>query len=360
MAEPMANVALYQKALGHNVLMACECGRSLEFSLMERGLDVIPDLRLSGRLNPFEIRRDVHMLRSVIDTFHPDVIHCHLLHDHWVAALALRGRDPRPLLVRTLHKFTSPYHDPIHKILFTKLTDGIIAPSQAMHTMFLECYPHMEDRVHAIPGGVNLQRFHPDSDGLAIRRQLNISPDEPVAGLVSRLRNDRGLHWLFDSLKLVFSKNPRIRFIIVGRGEMDLEVRHWITHEPFRDRVIMAGYRKRDLQDAYAAMNAALFLAQGSEGGSRSIMEAMGCARPVIAATCGAVPEMIRDSVTGYLVTKDDAGALADRILDILKDTKRAADMGREARIFAENRYRLLERAEQIMDFYEALQSRKS
>ncbi|HPB32924.1 MAG TPA: glycosyltransferase, partial [Candidatus Sumerlaeota bacterium] len=114
------------------------------------------------------------------------------------------------------------------------------------------------------------------------------------------------------------------------------------------------------LQDAYAAMNAALFLAQGSEGGSRSIMEAMGCARPVIAATCGAVPEMIRDSVTGYLVTKDDAGALADRILDILKDTKRAADMGREARIFAENRYRLLERAEQIMDFYEALQSRKS
>jgi len=354
-AEPMVNLAFYQKALGHDVTLGFECGRSLEKYVKGMGLSILPDLHLDGHLNPFHIMQDIRRLRRHIETLRPDVVHCHLLHDHWIAVLAARGMLPRPFVFRTMHRFVPPYRDPLHRHLFTRLTDGIIVPSEAMRQLFLRWYPRFAPRMFVIRGGVNLVRYCPDVDGMRLRRELGIPEDVPVAGIVTRLRKDRGIDWLFASLPNVLKSIPKCRIMIVGKGELQSKIINIMNKPPFQGRVVMAGYRTHDLPLTYGAMDVSLFLGLGSEGSCRAVMEAMACGTPVIGVDKGAVPEIISEGVTGFVVPEGDEKLLTERLCELLSNSKLASDMGLAAHQRANNLFCLYDKAIQTCDVYLAL-----
>jgi glycosyltransferase involved in cell wall biosynthesis len=56
---------------------------------------------------------------------------------------------------------------------------------------------------------------------------------------------------------------------------------------------------------------------------------AMGC--PIVAARVGGIPEVIRDGVDGLLHRAGDPDDLADKIVALLKDPARAAELGQRA-----------------------------
>jgi len=66
---------------------------------------------------------------------------------------------------------------------------------------------------------------------------------------------------------------------------------------------------------------------------TRVIVEAMYFGRPVVATAVGGSPEAVEDGVTGLLVRKNDAGALADAIITLLRDPARRERMGAAARV---------------------------
>ncbi|MCS6816472.1 MAG: glycosyltransferase family 4 protein [Blastocatellia bacterium] len=63
-----------------------------------------------------------------------------------------------------------------------------------------------------------------------------------------------------------------------------------------------------------------------------TLLEAMACATPVIATTVGALPEIVEDGVTGFLVPPNDARALADRIAWLRRHPEEARRMGERGR----------------------------
>jgi len=60
------------------------------------------------------------------------------------------------------------------------------------------------------------------------------------------------------------------------------------------------------------------------------VLEAWAKGRPVVAHDIGALSEIIRNGVNGYLVAPDDPGMMAEAILRILNDPVRGASMGSE------------------------------
>jgi len=70
----------------------------------------------------------------------------------------------------------------------------------------------------------------------------------------------------------------------------------------------------------------------GTEGFSRTVLEAMASARPVIASRVSGVPEQVVDRETGVLVEPSNAGSLAQALIEML-DVGRAqrASMGEAA-----------------------------
>jgi glycosyltransferase involved in cell wall biosynthesis len=346
-AEPVTSLAVEQRRMGHEVWLACATGRSFERKALQHGLPVVREIHLDRRLNPFYLISDLRFLARFCRENRVDVVHCHLLHDHWVASLALRGvfptarrREQRPFLVRTLHGSGPPRGDWFHRRLLLKYTNRFVCVSAHAARLTERALRLPEGSVAHVPGAVDLERFRPGLDGSALRAELAIPPDAPVAGIVARMRSGRGIRWLLEAVPLVLAKVPQAHFMMVGRGEL----KHWFRQEikapEYRGQVRYAGYRGRDLPEAYAAMDVSLFLGLGSEGTCRAVLEAMACARPVAGVALGAVPEIIDDGRTGRLVRPGDAAHLAARLIEMLADRDACARLGRAARLRAEELFR--------------------
>mgnify|MGYP000745865652 CR=1 FL=1 len=64
----------------------------------------------------------------------------------------------------------------------------------------------------------------------------------------------------------------------------------------------------------------------------RVVAEAMACGRPVVAAACGGIPEIVTHGRDGILVPPGDLGALADAVGRVLSEPELASRLGSEAR----------------------------
>ena len=115
-------------------------------------------------------------------------------------------------------------------------------------------------------------------------------------------------------------------------------------------RVRLLGLRD-DMAELYRASDA-LVLSSAWEGMPNVVLEAMASGRPVVATAVGAVPEMVADGWTGFVVPPGDHTALAsamERMMGLAPEERRA--MGEAGR----SRVRERHSVESVVDAWEGL-----
>jgi len=70
-------------------------------------------------------------------------------------------------------------------------------------------------------------------------------------------------------------------------------------------------------------------------------VEAMACTRPVVASANGALPELVDDGVTGFIVPPGDSGALASALAVLTRDADIRRHAGEAARVRCEQRFNI-------------------
>lgn len=360
MAEPATSLALLQTQMGHETWLGILWGRSFEQVAGKRGVRFARELEIPRRFNPLKIREDIRRIRAFIKRERISVVHCHLLHDHWLAALALRGLgDDKPILVRTVHRYEQMRRDPIHKWLFCTATDLLITVSSEQQSIISTAYGEAACKIRVIPGGVNAERFHPELSGEAVRRDMGERPTAAVAGIVAHLGYHRGHDWLLAAAPKVAEACPRASMWIVGQGEIKYRLRAQVRDPKYHDRVVMAGYRDADLPETYAAIDVLLMLALGSEGSARAALEAMSSGRPVIGVRKGSLIDLIEDGVDGLLVNEGNVDELADALIRMLNDRDQMRRMGTRARQKILANYTEQRRAERTLAAYAEVAQQK-
>ncbi|NND11468.1 MAG: glycosyltransferase family 4 protein, partial [Flavobacteriaceae bacterium] len=63
-----------------------------------------------------------------------------------------------------------------------------------------------------------------------------------------------------------------------------------------------------------------------------SVLEAMALGLPVVSTNVGGIPFLIQDNLDGYLVGKNDVSGMANKIMQILDNTKKARSIIKKAR----------------------------
>jgi glycosyltransferase involved in cell wall biosynthesis len=86
--------------------------------------------------------------------------------------------------------------------------------------------------------------------------------------------------------------------------------------------------------------------------------EAMMAGSPVVAAGAGALLELVQDGRNGLVAKPGDADDLAEKVLWLLNNPARAAELGRQAAIDAEQRYAPVVVARQTFEFYQGVLAR--
>ena len=84
-------------------------------------------------------------------------------------------------------------------------------------------------------------------------------------------------------------------------------------------------------------------------------LEAMACGKPVIGTNVGGLRDVISDGESGFLVKPKEPYAIAESILNLIRNPERAREMGMTGRRIVENRFDLRDRIERISELYDGL-----
>jgi glycosyltransferase involved in cell wall biosynthesis len=120
------------------------------------------------------------------------------------------------------------------------------------------------------------------------------------------------------------------------------------------DRVFFLGSRD-NVPEILDALDVLIHCPTAPEPFGRALAEAMAAARPVVAADCGGIPEIVRDGETGYLVRPRDIGGFAARVVRLLRDPELRARLGTAGRRRAEALFGVETHATRVLEAYASL-----
>jgi len=149
----------------------------------------------------------------------------------------------------------------------------------------------------------------------------------PSAPVITSFGNDRDrdVDTLYAALALVRAKRPDVRCVVQTNSSRPVP-EGVVAHE----RLPHAGIR--DLL-AESSVVAIATRPNWHVSGMTVALEAGASARPVVACRTPGMEDYVHDGVTGELVEPGDADVMAGRILDLIADPARAAELGRAARV---------------------------
>ncbi len=156
---------------------------------------------------------------------------------------------------------------------------------------------------------------------------------------VGHLVPGKGVDVLLKSFTRVAEEFRAAQLVLIGQPDNPQYLRtlRMSTRSPLAERIRFLGQLPQSQLAHHMAEASVLVLPSLSEGLGRVVFEAMACGTPVIGSRVGGIPELIKDAVTGFLVTPKDESALANKILWILNNPIKTREMGVRAREFAEN-----------------------
>ena len=322
---------------GHAVTLGCRAGSEARViaRAREEGVADIVTFALRGGARPAADADDLRRLRAWLGRV--DLVHVHRGKEHWLAALANRlSPTPRPL-VRTRHIAQAVRSHAANRWLYGRATDLVVTVSEAVRRQYLAAGLVAPERVIALPGGADAERYGPHLPDPAVRRGLGAADGELLAGMVGGLRVMKGHRVVVEAAARLGPAGRGLRFVFVGRGSQEGPIRELIVQAGLADRIRLAGFIA-DLPAVMAALDLALYVPLESDGMSRVVWEYLAAGRPLVASRVGAVAETLAPEAHALLVHAGDADDLA-RALGRL-----AADPGLRARLGLAGRRLLLER----------------
>jgi len=162
--------------------------------------------------------------------------------------------------------------------------------------------------------------FRPSS-GLtkSVARQRWGLPEEAfVIAAVGRLSTEKRFDLFLEACALVAQRLPEARFMLVGGGKQDANLKALAASLGLGELVTFTGLT-REMDTVYAAVDL-LMLTSDTEGTPHVLLEAMGNDIPVVSTAVGGVPEFITSGEHGVLVPPGDKAALADAAVRIHDD----------------------------------------
>ena len=102
--------------------------------------------------------------------------------------------------------------------------------------------------------------------------RLGVAADVPLVGLVAGLRVMKGHDVVVEAARILAARGARFHLALVGSGSREALVRRAVVEAGLSDRVSLTGF-VRDMPQAMAALDVALYSALESEGMSRVIFE---------------------------------------------------------------------------------------
>ena len=354
----IVELAKQLRLMGHDVLV------------VSNGGVYVPELQQAGirhyqaplhRRNLGCMRRSMHVLREVIQSEQPDVVHAH-------------ARIPGFLCGLLHRKMNFPFVTTAHWVFQTDgllryLTDWgqrTIAVSDDIKEYLVREYKLSPEQISVTINGIDTDKFSPEISGEGVLAEFGLDPARPVVSYVSRMDEDRALvaRQLIEIAPELDRAVPGVQMLIAGGGNVFKPLKEQadaVNAQVGRKMIAMTGPRT-DINEIAAAGD--VFV-----GVSRSALEAMAAGKPVIVAGNEGYhglfgPDKLEQARLGNFCCRGMEQSTPERLLNDLihalnlspEEKKQAGQYGRQV-IF--DHYSVRRMAQDCLDMYRKVYRRK-
>ncbi len=177
-----------------------------------------------------------------------------------------------------------------------------------------------------------------------------------VLALGGRLHEQKGVGKLLEMLKLLQSRFPNLRLLLMGKRDVyDLEFKQRAMELGVQRMVVGTGWLEgKELAAAYAATDVFVTPSLCFDTFGMVNLEAMEFGRPVVATSMGGSREVVLHGKTGLIANPFDVPAYAECIATLLDDSDLRQRMGRAGRERLESHFGIERLHAEFLEEYES------
>jgi 1,2-diacylglycerol 3-alpha-glucosyltransferase len=316
---------------GHKVAVIAP-SESVHFSHKKiDDLDVYGVPSFSAIINP-TIRIPVPFLlkskiKRIIESFKPDVIH---IQDHFPLSKAVVqvNKNLKIPIIGTNHFMPENFTVLVSKENLKKRVENFLwkgfsrefnqvnlvtTPTETGARLIR---PRLKVDAIAISSGISLESFNPSGDTREIKQKYFI-PDKPILLYVGRLDPEKHIEEILQAVAIAVKKID-FRFVVVGKGTSKNTLEKLTQQLGITDKVIFTGFVPDEDLPYFYKLCRCYIIASIAELLSLTTLQAMASGLPIIAVNAGALGELVKDKMNGYLYKEGDIPAIVQHIEDII------------------------------------------
>src|ERR1700693_1479383 len=261
-------------------------------------------------------------MAEVAESYSLDLLHVHYAIPHSIAAmLAQQMMAPKRRLpfITTLHGTditlagAAPSYFAITKFSIEK-SDGVTSISEDLRRHTVEVFG-VSNEIRVINNFINCDLYHPDE------LKAGAAAFAPHGEkLLIHISNFRPVKRVLDCVRILAEvvKHTPARLYMVGDGP-DRPEAHRLARELERHVTCMG---KQDHIERLLPQMHVLLMPSDMESFGLASLEAMACGVPPIATRVGGLPELVTDTLDGFLEPVGDISRQASRVVQLLTDSK--------------------------------------
>ncbi len=219
------------------------------------------------------------------------------------------------------------------------VSDRIIAVSNQTKKNYLRQHNMHGNKITVIPNGVNCEKFNPNIPGDTVREKYNIGNSFLVL-LVGGELILKGIPFALSAINEVKKVIPSAKLMIVGMNSKN-KARIASTIKTLNNQkdVILVNRIPNEQMALFYAASDIVILPSFFENFPVSLLEAMACAKPIVASQVGGIPELVKNYENGMLVESGDLSEWTKAIIYLFQNPSERRRMGEKGRKTVEDKY---------------------
>ncbi|NOK79103.1 MAG: glycosyltransferase family 1 protein [Chloroflexi bacterium AL-N5] len=206
----------------------------------------------------------------------------------------------------------------MERSVYTQSTRFIVL-SQAFKDILHQRYDIPLEKIHIVPGAVDIERFESTLTPEQAREKLEWSQDRPIVFTARRLSTRMGLDNLVEAMHKVVQEHPDILLLIAGKGDQQAILTAQISALGLDKNITLLGYLSdQELALAYRAATFSVIPTATLEGFGLVVLESLAAGTPMMGTPIGGIPETLRPFCEDLVFDGAESHHIANGIIEAL------------------------------------------
>lgn len=259
-------------------------------------------------------------LKMIADDFKSDLLFIHNSKSHTISVIAgvFYGLKIPMALCRTLIVRVDTNFFRKWKYNYKRIKKIICITQPVVDVLKFAVKDHT--RLSIVGILTDIDKFKNSSKRGKLHEELNISKEYKLIGNIAAFTWFKDHTTWVKTVKELKDRNLKAKYILVGKGELEAEIRTQVKELGLENDIYFLGFRT-DIAEIMPELDILLFTSNNEPAGG-VILEAYACKTPVVAANAGGIPEVLIDNQTGLMAEAGNYSDFADKVEIILNDSQ--------------------------------------